>query len=248
MVPVSKFLAVIASVALVLGVVQVTNIVELPFASWLCGSTGSVLSSGALVDFMRSYGYLSLFVLMMAESASAPIPSEIILPIAGYLTYEGVLSNLAATFAVGTVAALTGALLDYYLALFLGRPFVGAILRVFRLDAGELNRAERWFERSGQWTVLAARFVPLVRALISFPAGLFRMGLPQFALMTALGCAVWNGVLLYTGFAAGKYVNGACAGSNAAFVINGFAAVVVVTAAAYLLYFGLRMRKSRGTD
>jgi membrane protein DedA with SNARE-associated domain len=245
LIPVSRFLAAVALVALVLGVVQLTNIVQLPFVGWLCGPSGSILSSGSLRDFMSSYGYLSLFILMTVESMSVPIPSELILPIAGFLTYEGVLGSLALTLAVSTVAALIGALVDYYVALILGRPFVGGVLRVFRLNPANLDRAERWFERSGQWTVFAARFVPLVRALISFPAGLFRMGLGSFILMTTIGCIVWNGILLYAGFAAGQYLNNACTGPSAKVVVDGFALAVVVGTAAYLVYFGLKSRRAR---
>ena len=245
-VPVNSLLAAAALVILILGIVQATDLVQLPFVSWLCGPEGSVLSSGALSDFMNSYGYLSLFVLMTAESASVPIPSEIILPIAGFLTAQGVFGSLPIVLVVSTAAALAGALLDYYLARLLGRPFVLRIMRIFGLDTANLDRAEGWFERSGEWTVFAARFVPLVRALISFPAGLFRMGLGRFVLMTLAGCVVWNGILLYAGFAATNALDYACAGNTASFVVHGFALVVAVVAAVYLIYFVIGRRRHSG--
>ncbi len=245
LVPVSRFLAVIALVVFAFGLVQLSGVVKLPFLDWLCSPTGSVLSTGTLSDLMRNYGYLSLFILMVAESASVPIPSEVILPIAGFLAFEGALSSLPLVFAVSTAGALVGALLDYYLARLLGRPFVGAVLRAFRLDPADLDRAERWFDRSGQWTVFAARFVPLVRALISLPAGLFRMRIVPFVAMTLVGCAIWNGVLLYAGFVAGSYLNSVCASSAGAIVIDGLTAAVVATAAAYLAYFLVKSRRSK---
>jgi membrane protein DedA with SNARE-associated domain len=196
---------------------------------------------------MRKYGYVSLFALMAAESASAPIPSEIVMPVAGYLVYQGALSSLFLTLAVSLVAALVGALLDYFLARALGRPFVLAILRVFRLEVSRLDRAERWFDRSGQWTVFAARFVPLIRALISLPAGLFRMALVPFLVMTTVGCVIWNGILLYAGFAAGGYITNACAGPSASLVINGFSAAAVFFASAYLAFFALEVRRRRNS-
>lgn len=188
---------------------------------------------------MRTYGYLSLFVLMTAESASAPIPSEVILPIAGVLVYDGTLGSLPLAFAVSTAGALAGALIDYYLALVLGRPFVTRLLRIFRLDAADLQKAEGWFERSGQWTVFAARFVPLLRALISLPAGLFRMKLRTFLVMTLVGCAVWNAMLIYAGYAAGQFLNGACAGTGAGVVAGGLAVALAVSSVLYLVYYAM---------
>ncbi|MBI3859754.1 MAG: DedA family protein [Thaumarchaeota archaeon] len=238
LVPRNRYLAVAAILVLVTAVIQLTHWVTLPFAGWFCGGT-SLLSSGSLADFMKSYGYLSLFLLMTAESASAPIPSELILPIAGALVYEGALSSLPLALGVSTAAALAGALIDYYLAFVLGRPFVSRVIKIFRLNPADLDRAESWFERSGQWTVFAARFVPLVRALISFPAGLFRMRLRSFVLMTLAGCAVWNGILLYAGFAAGQYLTGVCAGTGENVVVDGFSLAIAGIALGYLVYFAV---------
>jgi membrane protein DedA with SNARE-associated domain len=231
---VSVYLAIVAAALVVLGGAQAGGLINLPFAGWFCGPSGSVVSSGALKDFLTKYGYASLFVLMLAESASAPLPSEVVLPFAGYLSYTGALGNLAILLVVSTAAALVGALLDYYLALYLGRPFVEGILRAFRVEPSRLERAGAWFEKSGRWTVFAARFVPLVRALISFPAGLFEMGLGEFVVMTTIGCAIWNAILLYAGYTLGQAV---CSGSNSAFVVSGFALVVAIASGAYLAYF-----------
>ena len=240
--PRNGYLAAFAAIVLVAALLQLSQLVPLPFADWLCKGTGSLLSTGSLSDFMKTYGYLSLFVLMTVEGASAPIPSEVILPIAGALVYEGSLSSLPLALAVSTAAALTGALIDYYLASILGRPFVVRVLRLFRMDPADLGRAEKWFERSGQWTVFAARFVPMLRALISLPAGLFRMPLRRFLLMTIAGCAVWNGILLYAGFIAGQYLTGACSGAGGGIVIDGVSIVAAGTSAVYLAYSALRPR------
>lgn len=242
LIPVSRVLALGALAVLALTIIQVGNAVRLPFGDWFCSPTGSLFSSGALSDFMGKYGYLSLFILMTAESASAPIPSEVVLPIAGVLVSEGVLSSLPLALMVGTAAALIGALADYYLARALGRPFVAGVLRIFHLESSKLDRAERWFEKSGRWTVFAARFVPYVRALISLPAGLFRMSLLPFIGMTVVGCIVWNGILLYAGYALGS----ACAGPSRGLVIDGFALAAAAASTAYLLYFAVKARATQG--
>ncbi|MDA4124370.1 MAG: DedA family protein [Thaumarchaeota archaeon] len=233
-VPRNKYLLLAATVALAVALLQLAHLAELPFGSWLSGAGGSVLSTASLLDFMRKYGYISLFMLMALESASTPVPSEVVLPFAGYLVSVGVLDFWLA-LAVSTLASLTGALVDYFLALWLGRPFVLRLLKVFGLGTGSLDRAERWFERSGQWTVFVARFVPAVRTVISLPAGLFEMRLRPFIIFTVAGCLAWAAILIYAGSLAGAYWNTAFASSST--VIDALSGIVAVIAAAYIAYF-----------
>ncbi len=241
-VPRSRYLLAVALVTLVIGVLQAANVVELPFGAWFSSVTGSILSSTTLNDFMTHYGYLSLFVLMALESASLPVPSEVVLPFAGYLVYVGTL-EFWAVIAVSTLASLTGALVDYYLAKWLGRPFVIALLRLFKLHERALERAEAWFGRSGQWTVLAARFVPVLRTVISLPAGLFEMDIVWFSVMTVAGCFAWSVVLVYAGVLAGSAAGSTFASSPA--VIQGLSAVVAAISAAYVGFFFLSGRHGK---
>lgn len=234
LVPRSRYLAVVAFVLLVLGVLQVAHLVEVPFGAWFSSVSGSLLPSSSLGDFMAKYGYASLFALMALESASLPVPSEVVLPFAGYLVQQGVMNFWAAVL-VSTAASLTGALVDYYLAAWLGRPFVVRLLKVFRLERSALDRAEGWFQRSGQWTVFAARFVPGLRTVISLPAGLFEMRLGPFVVMTVAGCFAWSVVLVYAGVLAGAAWSGAFASSSA--VVDALSAIVAATSAAYVVYF-----------
>jgi membrane protein DedA with SNARE-associated domain len=189
---------------------------------------------------MTDYGYVSVFVLMALESASLPIPSEVVLPLAGYFVREGTL-NFWAVIAVSTSASLAGAIADYFLALWLGRPFVVRLLRLFRLRSGELERAEAWFGRSAQWTVFAARFVPGVRTIISLPAGLFEMNIWRFTVMTVAGCFTWSVILVYAGYIATSVSSTTFATSST--VIDGLSAVVAAISAVYISYYaytGLR--------
>jgi membrane protein DedA with SNARE-associated domain len=243
LVPRSKYLIVIAFAGLVVGLLQATDVVELPFGAWFSGLTGSVLSAASLNDFMTKYGYASLFALMALESASLPIPSEVVLPFAGYLVYLGTL-NFWAAVAVSTAASLTGALLDYYLAAWLGRPFVVELLKAFRLHRTALDRAEGWFAKSGQWTVFAARFVPGLRTVISLPAGLFRMRIGSFVLMTVAGCFAWSVVLVYAGLVSGPAWSSAFTSST--MVIDDLSGLVAAVSAAYIAYYSYPVLKSRG--
>lgn len=232
-VPRNKYLLAAATVILVIGLVEVSGIVDLPFGAWFSALSGSIISSSALGDFMSKYGYLSLFALMALESASLPVPSEVVLPFAGYLVYVG-LMNFWVAVLVSTAASITGALVDYYLAKWLGRPFVVGVLKVFRLHKGALDRAEGWFQRSGQWTVFAARFIPGLRTIISLPAGLFEMKLRPFVVMTLAGCFAWSVVLVYAGFLAGAAYTAAFDSST---VVVGLSGIFAATAAGYVLYY-----------
>jgi membrane protein DedA with SNARE-associated domain len=243
-VPRSRYLLIVALAFLVIGILQATDVVELPFGTLFSWISGSILSSTALNSFMTAYGYASVFALMALESASVPVPSEVVLPLAGFFVRAGTLSFWPVVV-VSTVASLVGALLDYYLAKWLGRPFVVGLLRLFRLHRTSLDRAEAWFDRSAQWTVLAARFVPGLRTVISLPAGLFEMDVPRFVLMTVVGCFAWSVILVYAGFLAGNA--SATTFSTSSTVIDGLSALVAVMSAAYILYYiysGRRLRAS----
>jgi membrane protein DedA with SNARE-associated domain len=247
-VPKSRYLLVVAVATLVVGLFEATGVVELPFGAITSGLGGSVISAASLNDFMTRYGYASLFALMTLESASLPVPSEVVLPFAGYLVYLGVMDFWTAV-AVSTAASLTGALIDYYLAVWLGRPFVVELLKLFRLHRGGLDRAEGWFARSGQWTVFAARFVPGLRTVISLPAGLFKMKVWTFIVMTVAGCFSWSVVLVYAGLRAPSALNGGLASSS--MVVDELAAIAAAVSALYIgyyVYLVFRGRRDRATS
>lgn len=231
--PRNKYLLVVALVTFVVGALQATDLVELPFAALFGALSGSGSSMSYLGSFMSQYGYASLFILMALESASLPIPSEVVLPFAGYLVSVGILNFWVAVL-VSTAASLTGALVDYYLAIFLGRPVVVRLLKAVGLHTLALDRAEKWFARSGQWTVFAARFIPGLRTIISIPAGLFEMRLVTFVVMTVAGCFAWSVVLVYAGFLAGANWSSAFTSTT---VIDGLSGLVAAVSGFYLVYY-----------
>lgn len=233
-VPRSRLLLAIAVLVFVVGFLEAGGFIDFPFGAWFQGLTGSILSSSALNTFMEKYGYASLFGLMALESASLPVPSEVVLPLAGYFVRQGAL-NFWIAVGVSTVASLTGALIDYFLAIWLGRPFVVGLLKLFRIHRNALDRAEAWFGRSAQWTVFAARFVPGLRTIISLPAGLFEMDLARFVVMTVAGCFAWSVVLIYAGFLAGSVPGAAFTSSS--IVVDGLSGILAVISAAYIGYY-----------
>lgn len=155
--------------------------------------------SGWIEDVIGAFGPFGLAALMVLENLFPPIPSEVVLPLAGFLVGRGELGFLEALVA-STLGSLAGALVLYALGRWGGRGFVlryGAALRVKEAD---LERAERWFERYDEVVVFFGRMVPGLRSVVSIPAGTLRMPLLRFALLTAAGAAVWDALLLALGW------------------------------------------------
>jgi len=148
---------------------------------------------------IEKLGYLGAGFLMALESMVAPVPSELVMPFVGFLAVEGKFSAPLAIL-VTSVGSLIGSLISYYMGYLGGRPFVLKVGRYLLLNREHLEWTERWFERNGSWTILVSRFIPVIRHLISIPAGLGRMRLVPFCLYTAIGATIWNSFLLICGY------------------------------------------------
>lgn len=154
--------------------------------------------SGFIVAVISSMGYAGVALLMAIESACIPLPSEIIMPFAGYLVYAGRF-NLWAVGVAGAVGCVVGSLVAYYVGLKGGRPFVEKYGRYILVSPRDLDLAERWFARYGEVIVFASRLLPVVRTFIAFPAGVARMNLARFTVYTFLGSLPWCIGLAYVG-------------------------------------------------
>ena len=148
-------------------------------------------------------GYPGIFALMLMEAAALPVPSELILPFAGYMVYRGYLSFWLVVF-WSTLAALVGSFIDYYLGMKVGEAFLFGKSRLPFIDAARLHRVGLWFNQYGPVAVTFLRLVPAARVLISFPAGVYRMGKSKFAICTLAGCLPWNITLIYLGWYLGS--------------------------------------------
>lgn len=160
-----------------------------------------------LVHFFSSIieagGYLGIFVLMVAESMVLPVPSEAVMPFAGFLWYEGKLS-LAWIIIVSSLGSIAGSLLSYWIGAAGGRPFIKKFGKYFLLNEHHLEQTQSFFSRFGEKTIFISRFIPVVRHLISIPAGTGKMRLSKFVIYTAIGATLWNAALTYCGFLLGK--------------------------------------------
>jgi membrane protein DedA with SNARE-associated domain len=171
----------VALVTLFISLGEIADCFELPFES-LAGHllvSGSLVPAGLVTSSMASFGYAAVFVLMVLESASLPIPSEVVLPFAGYLGFKGSM-NFAFLALISTAAGLIVSTVDYYLAFRLGRPIVEKFFRWSSARPEHLDGAEQWLSAKGSWTILAARFVPRLRSAISLPAGAIAMEFRTF--------------------------------------------------------------------
>jgi membrane protein DedA with SNARE-associated domain len=149
--------------------------------------------------FIDKTGYITVFVGMVMESMVFPLPSEAILPFAGFLIAEGRFSFFG-VIAVSTLASITGSLLSYWIGRYGGKLFVNRFGRYFLLDHRDLEAAERFFAKWGDAAILVCRFIPVVRHLISIPAGTGRMNLARFCLYTTIGAGLWNSFLTVVGY------------------------------------------------
>lgn len=158
--------------------------------------------------YMDNMNYGTVTLLMTIESSFIPFPSEVIVPPAAYkATKPDSDMNIVLVVVFATLGALTGAVINYYLALFLGRPIVykfaeSKLGHMLLLDAKKIETAEKYFDKHGKSSTLIGRLVPAVRQLISIPAGLAKMNLATFLTFTALGAGIWNIILAVLGYLA----------------------------------------------
>lgn len=155
-----------------------------------------------VVATIDSWGYLGVFFLMVAENLFPPIPSEVIMPLAGFLAGSGRMS-LALTMLVGTLGSVIGTLMWYYVGLWFGedrlKRFAARHGRWLTVSPADIDTAHQWFVRHGAWAVFFGRMIPAIRTLISVPAGLARMPMWKFLTYTVAGSALWTGMLTFAG-------------------------------------------------
>lgn len=193
-----------------------------------------------VIRTIQSTGYLGIIALMFLENVFPPIPSEVIMPLAGFLASQGDQTLLAVIIA-GTAGSVLGALPLYYAGFFLGeerlKQFADKHGRWLTVSRDDLERAKRWFDQHGVLAVIICRLVPGIRSMISFPAGIARMRLATFLCFTAIGASVWTALLAYAGFLLGEKFG------QVGDYLNPISYVIL---AAVLLVYVKRLLSSRG--
>jgi len=157
-----------------------------------------------LAATVLTLGYPGIFVLMAIESSVLPLPSELVMPPAGYLAAKGDMDAYLAV-AAGTLGSVVGALVNYSLAVVVGEPVLRRYGKFVLVSERSLDRTEAFFRRHGEISTFVGRLLPVIRHLISIPAGMSRMALARFVAFTALGAAIWCGILTYLGWLIGRH-------------------------------------------
>lgn len=169
-----------------------------------------------ILSLYDAVGYIGVAIAVALETIVAPIPSEVILPMAGWKVSQSVADpsvveplsglgwNLYVVVAAATVGSVVGALAGYAIGALGGRPLLDRYGRYVGIGPDDLARADRWFARWGIWAVLFGRMVPLVRTFVSYPAGIARMPLGRFVIFSTLGSIPWNFGLIYAGVLVGE--------------------------------------------
>jgi len=156
-----------------------------------------------LVNQIGDMGYMGIFLLMFLESTFFPFPSEIIMIPAGFLAYQGEM-NLYMVIFVGILGSVAGALLNYYLAMHLGRKIILKYGKYFFIKEETLDKLDTFFAKHGEISTFTGRLIPGIRQLISLPAGLARMNIAKFSFYTAIGAGIWVVVLVAIGYLVGS--------------------------------------------
>ncbi|MBI5186025.1 MAG: DedA family protein [Nitrospinae bacterium] len=192
-----------------------------------------------LVNTIGSMGYLGIFLLMALESSVFPVPSELVMPPAGYLVQQGKM-NMGMAIFCGASGSLVGAYANYFAARWLGRPLVIKYGRYVRITEEHFNRVERFFFQHGEISTFIGRLLPVARHLISLPAGLANMNHVKFTLYTLFGAAIWVSILAWIGYFIGENQELIMRYSHQAVI-----GVVIFSAILAAVYVAMHRRKNR---
>ena len=157
----------------------------------------------SLLNIFLTMGYTGIVVFMLLESSFFPFPSEIVMIPAGVLAAQGHMDPWIA-IAMGIIGSWLGALINYYLAVWMGKPLLHKYGKYLLMPPDKLDRMEKFFYRHGEISTFTGRLIPVVRQYISFPAGLARMNIGRFLFFTGLGAGIWICILVWIGYVAGK--------------------------------------------
>ena len=161
-----------------------------------------------IISIMNQFGYLGILLLIMIENVFPPIPSEIILCFGGFMTTSTKLTIVGVIISA-TIGSVLGSIILYFIGKILNKERLikivsGKVGKILRLKEKDIEMADKWFDTKGAKTVLICRFIPIVRSLISIPAGMSEMPFPKFLVLTTLGTAIWNTVLTILGSIMGE--------------------------------------------
>ena len=191
-----------------------------------------------IIQIMNDFGYIGIFLLILIENVFPPIPSEVILTFGGFMTTQSEMSIIGVII-LSTLGSIGGAIILYLVGRLLNKDVIerwldGKVGKILRFKREDVEKANSWFEKRGKLTVLFCRCIPIVRSLISIPAGMSKMAFVPFILLTTIGSAVWNTVLVVLGHIAGN------SWEKISHIIDKFSdvilIVIIIAVIGYLIY------------
>ena len=203
-----------------------------------------------VLSVMNQYGYLGVFLMIAIENIFPPIPSEVILLFGGFMTTYTKL-NIVVMVLAATAGSVVGAIALYYIGKIFNKERLkklisGKLGKILRLKTSDIDKADEWFDTKGNKTVFFCRFVPLIRSLISIPAGMSEMPMPKFLLYTTIGSLIWNFVLILVGSLVGEnWENIVSIFDTYSHIIVAILAVLVILA--IVIFYWKRSKKSKDT-
>jgi len=186
-------------------------------------------------------GYPGLTLAMALESMIVPLPSELVMPFAGFLVAQGTF-NFSLVILFSTLGSIIGSFISYYLGRYGGNKLVIRWGKYLLLDDEDLKNTERWFSRRGELTILIGRFIPVVRHLISIPAGIGKMNLKKFTIYTFVGAGIWNTILIWVGLILGENWESLRKYSEK---FSAIIAVLLVIAVAFFIIRHIRLKRKK---
>lgn len=196
-----------------------------------------------ILNIMNQFGYLGIFLLIAIENIFPPIPSEVILLFGGFMTTYTKLNILGIVIA-SLLGSLSGAIMLYYIGKIfnknrLKKIISGKVGKILRLKNSDIDKADKWFDTKGQKTVFFCRFIPLIRSLISIPAGMSEMHMSKFLVYTTIGSLIWNTVLIVIGSIVGNNWTSILS------VLDTYSKIVVIIMAIVVILFVVLFYKKR---
>jgi membrane protein DedA with SNARE-associated domain len=198
-----------------------------------------------ILDWISDFGYPGIALLMALESACMPVPSEIVMPFAGYLVwqaeqpgYDGTVMSLLGVSLAGAIGCTLGSILAYAVGKHAGRPFLERYGRYFLIRTSHLDMADRWFERYGDVATFVARLLPVIRTFISLPAGIARMNFKKFVFFSFIGSLPWTAMLAYVGYWLGP------SWEDIIEVFHGLDLFIIAGVAAIIVWYAYKLKKN----
>jgi len=201
----------------------------------------------AVQGLVRDLGYPGLFILIVLESTMVPIPSLLVMPFAGFMASQGEFS-LPVILVINSTGALLGSALSYWLGAAGGKPLLLKYGKYVFVRPKDIEKTEEFFAKHGKWTVLIGRFLPVVRHIISIPAGVARMPLIPFFTQTFIGSTLWGGGLMLMGYGLGARWEAIAAQAKKVDLLIAVGIVLVLVAIAIRFILKRRRERSNNTN